>query len=90
LSEKEGEEYVMDRIRDENFRKERKNKGKRKTTQISKSNEVKKNKVVELQKIIEDVAIKKGFSNLCFDKPEIDNKLSSPFLFRSLKMKEKL
>lgn len=80
LNEKEGEEYVMDRIRDENFRKrDEEQKKKEDDPKYQKAMKLRKIKVTELQKIIEDVVTKNGFSNLCFDKPEINIQIIIPF-----------
>ena len=80
LSKEEGEEYVMDRIRDENFKKrDDEQKKKEDDPKYQKAMKLRKIKVIELQKIIEEVIIKNGFNNLSFDKPETDRQIIIPF-----------
>lgn len=90
LSEEEGEKYVLDRTREENFRKrEEEQKKKEDDPKYQKAMNLRKIKVVELQKIVEDVVIKNGFSNLCFDKPEIDKQVIIPFSVQESKNERK-
>lgn len=90
MSAEEGERYVADRIRDESFEKiNEEQKKKEDNPKYQKAMKLKKIKVFELQKMIEKVIIKNSFSNLNFDKPEIDKQIIIPFSVQETKNEKK-
>ena len=87
LSKEEGEKYVSDRIQTELFLKhDEERKTKEADPRYQKAKNLKKLKVIELQKIIQDVTNANGFSQLNFNKPEIDRYVIISFSVQETKM----